>query len=403
MEKFLKTVTDKLKSVDIKKLTAKIKRIHINPVELSAIAIVLVLSCIVIVPSLVKCVVNKNRSDCSKHMYAMLSILSNELTEEQTQDGAYWHDTIKNGNYQKLIMSLSDKAKNSKFPSSDYYIQTGDETLYMMCKKHKDMSEHSIRFSRMRNVSVEIAEKPLISGQIVYLAVNGPDTYYQGDSLDARIPEKTVFSGRDVDKAIQNLKVYAVYAGGVREEVPRERYTITTDRLDMNKSGQTHLIIKYNSTSFWDNSAYVPFVIDVIGNDDIAPLIVDGGTNGKFELASWDWFDYVTEAAAEPEGKDFGASIVRYNGQYYYFPEGMRIVNSNKNNSPLKYALDTSDAAKPAYSIVFDRRSVITNDSDNVHKGSVKIENDLVYIWNDTPLREVGNGWIRVYCELRKY
>lgn len=403
MEKFLKTVTEKLKSIDIKKLVEKIKKIRINPVELSAVAIVLVLSCIVIVPSLVQCVINKNRSDCSKHMYVMLSILSDELEKEQTQNGSYWHDTIKNGNYQKLIMSLNDKSKNNKFPASDYYIQTGDETLSLMCKKHKDMSEHSIRFSKMRNVSVEVAEKPLISGQIAYLAVNGPDTYYQGDILDIQNPKKMVFIGREVDKAIQNLKVYAVYAGGVREEIPRERYTITTDKLDMNKSGQTHLIIKYNSTSFWDNSAYVPFVIDVIGNDDLAPLIIDGGTSGKFELASWDWFDYVAEAAAEPEGKVFGASIVRYNGQYYYFPEGMQIINSNKNNAPSKYALDTSDPKKPAYSIEFDRRSVIANDSDSIHEGSVKIENDLVYIWNDTPLTEVGSGWIRVYCELRKY
>lgn len=402
MEKFLKTVTKKLKFVSTKFISV-IKKIRINPVELSAVLIVLVLSCIIIVPSLVRCVINKNKSDCSEHMYIMLGILSNELEREQTEGGSYWHDTIKNGNYQKLIMSLNDKTKNSKFPASDYYIQTGSETLSIQCKKHKDMSDHSIRFSTMRNVSVEVAEKPLISGQIAYLAVSGPDTYYEGDSLDAQNPKKMIFSGREVDKAIQNLKVYAVYAGGVREEIPRERYTITTDKLDMSKAGQTHLIIKYNSTSFWDNSAYVPFVIDVIGNDDIAPLIIDGGTAGKFELASWDWFDYVTESAAEPEGKDFGASIVRYNGQYYYYPEGMRIVNSNKNNSPDKYALNVTDPTKPAYKIVFDRRSVITNDSDSIHEGSVKIENDLVYIWNDTPLTEVDKGWIRVYCELRKY
>lgn len=391
-----------LKSVDIKKLLNKVKKIRINPVELSAIAIVLILSCIVIVPSLTRCVTNKKRSDCSKHMYTMLSILSNELEREQLQGGAYWHDTIKNGNYQKLIASLSDKTKNKSFPSTDYYMQTGDETLAIYCKKHKDMSEHSIRFSTMRNVSIELAQKQPISEKIVYLAVSGPDTYYQGDILDPQHPTKMVFSGREIDKAIQNLKVFAVYAGGVREEIPREKYTITTDRLDMNKAGQTHLIITYNSTSVWDNSAYVPYVIDVIGKDDIAPLIIDGGNSGKFELAAWDWSDYVTEAAAEPDGKDFGASIVRYDGKYYYFPEGMRIINSNKNNTPHKYALDTADPTKTAYSILFGN-AVTDPDATTVKEGNVKIENDLVYIWNDTPLREVTNGWIRVYCELRKY
>lgn len=407
MKKLLKTVTNKIKEVDVKKQlqksVSKIRKIRINPAELSAIAIVLVLSCIVIVPSLVKCVINRNAAHCSHHIDVMLGILSNELEREQTQGGTYWHDTIKNGNYQKLVSSLNDKTKDHTFSPSDYYIQTGDETIFIMCKKHKDQTEHSIHFSRMRNVEVELAEKPYIGGQIAYITVSGPDTYYQGDILDPKRPKKTVFSGREADKAIQNLKVYAVYIGGFREELPRGQYTIMTDRLNMNKSGQTHLIVKYNSASLWDNSVYAPFVIDVIGTEDVAPLIVDGGNAGKFELAAWDWADYVAEASAEPEGKDFGASIVRYNGQYYYFPEGMRIVNSNRNNSPHKSALDTADPSKPAYSIAFDRTSVITNSSAEPHKGSVKIENELVYIWNDTPLREVSDGWTRVYCELRKY
>lgn len=403
MEKILKAFTEKLKAIDIKKAAAKLKQILCHPVELSAIAIVLVLSGIIIVPSLVKCAINKNTANCSYHINVMLGVLSDELEKEQAGGGIYWHDMIKNGNYQKLVMSLSDKVKDKKFPPSDYYIQTGNETLSIMCKKHNDMSEHSIRFSTMRNVSVEIAETPQISGDVVYLSVKGPDTYYQGEALDSQNPKKMVFTGMEVDKAIQNLKVYAIYAGGVSEELSREQYTITANRIDMNKPGQTHLIVKYNSNSLWDSGAYTPFVIDVIGDDDIAPLIIDGGTAGKFELSSWDWTDYVAEAAQEAEGKVFGASIVRYNGQYYYFPEGMRIMNSNRNNSPHKYALDTVDPTKPAYSIAFDRSSVITNSNDSIHKGSVKIENDLVFIWNDTPLREVGNEWIRVYCELRKY
>ena len=172
----------------------------------------------------------------------------------------------------------------------------------------------------------------------------------------------------------------------------------------MKKSGQTHLTVKSNSSSLWDNSAYAQFVIDVVGDDDIAPLIVDSGTNGRFELASWEWNDFVTEAAQEGGKKSFGASIIRYNGNYYYYPDGLTIVNDNKNNDMFKFALDVDDETKPAYYIQFDTSSVVINDNDSkIHNGSVKIENDLIYIWQEKSSKELDTGWIRVYCDLKKY
>ena len=227
---------------------------------------------------------------------------------------------------------------------------------------------------------------------------------YIDDMLDENNPTKMVFIGREVDKVIKNLTVTAVYAGGAREELPRSKYTVTADKLNMKKSGQTHLTVKSNSSSLWDNSAYAQFVIDVVGDDDIAPLIVDSGTNGRFELASWEWNDFVTEAAQEEGKKSFGASIIRYNGNYYYYPDGLTIVNDNKNNNMFKFALDVDDETKPAYYIQFDTSSVVINDNDSkIHNGSVKIENDLIYIWQEKSSKELDTGWIRVYCDLKKY
>ena len=403
-----------LKKINLQKIKKKLGNIFssigskfkkIKPVEFGVGAVVIVLSCVVIVPSLVQCVINRNKAKCSAHMSIMLNMLSDELTDEMKTGETYWHDLIQNGNYQKLISSLNEKTGLSKkYPSTNYYIRTGEEKLALMCKKHKDISDKEIKFALMKDVSVEVAEKPQIGEKIAYLTVSGPDTYYEDDMLDENNPTKMVFIGREVDKVIKNLTVTAVYAGGAREELPRSKYTVTADKLNMKKSGQTHLTVKSNSSSLWDNSAYAQFVIDVVGDDDIAPLIVDSGTNGRFELASWEWNDFVTEAAQEDGKKSFGASIIRYNGNYYYYPDGLTIVNDNKNNDMFKFALDVDDETKPAYYIQFDTSSVVINDNDSkIHNGSVKIENDLIYIWQEKSSKELDTGWIRVYCDLKKY
>lgn len=392
--------------MNIKNFKQKISKIKIKPVDIVVLLIVLGLSSLVIVPSLVQCVENRNMAKCKNHMGAMVEILSNEIGEETQNGETYWRDLIKNGNYQKLVASLNDKTSNkNKFPDLNYYIKADGEKITLLCKKHKTITDKTVKFSLMQDVSVEVAEQKQIGEEILYLRVSGQDTYYQNDTLDNNNHEKMVFKGREVDDVINNLTVTAVYAGGASEELPRSRYTVMTKTLNMSKSGQTQLIIKSSTTSVWDNSAYAPFIIDVIGEDDIAPLVVDGELNGRFKLASWEWSDYVVEAAVESVGKEFGASIIQYNGSYYYYPDGMKIVNSNKNNSPFKFALDITDEDKPAYYIKFDTNSVILNkdEEEDVHNGSVKVEKDLIYIWQEQKSKELDKGWIRVYCELKKY
>lgn len=396
-----------MKKINFKRIVNGIKKAikKIKPTELCTVLIVLMLSCIIIVPSLVQCVFNRNKAKCASHISSMLNILSTELTAEMQSGETYYHDLIKNGNYQKLVSALNSKTgQGKKFPSLNYYVRTGDERLTIMCKKHKDIVDKTIKFSLMKDVVVEIAEKPQMTEKLLYLSISGPDTYYQGDRLDGKNPKKMVFKGREADKVINNLTVTAVYAGGARKEIPRSKYTVTAEKLNMNKAGQARLTVKLNSSSLWDNSAYGYFTIDIIGEDDVAPLIIDGDAKGRFELASWEWNDFVEEASEEDEKKTFGASIIRYNGSYYYYPDGLTIVNNNKNNNMFKFALDVDDEEKTAYYIEFDPSAVVINENDKkIHNGSVKIENDLVYIWQEQSSKELEKGWIRVYCDLKKY
>lgn len=367
---------------------------------------VILLSCLVIIPSLVRCAQNRAKAACEHHMYVMLGVIGDMFEYENENGGTYWRDLIINGNYQKLLRNVNVKTGESGiFPSTDYYIRAGEDKLTIICKKHKDISEKEINLSAIHNADVNVTEKPMISEMIAYLVVTGPDTYYQYDSLDEVYHDKMIFHGSEIDDVLQNISVQAVYVGGYSEQLPRGSYTVTAEELDMTKTGQTRLMVKSTATSVWDNSVYAPFVIDIVGGEDVAPLIVDAGINGRYELAQWEWRDFVEEASAMGYDEVFGASIIRVGGKYYYYPDGLKIVNQNPNTDPINYALDTEDETKPAYYIEIDTNSVIRNSFDErkIHEGSIKADNSLIYIWQDNPSKELPAGWIRVYCELNKY
>lgn len=133
-------------------------------------------------------------------------------------------------------------------------------------------------------------------------------------------------------------------------------------------------------------------------------IIIDAGVLGKYCLAAWAWEDYVKEAnEAEENDKSFSASIVLFDGVYYYYPDGFRIRKGAANNTPFKYAEDTESPRKSAYYIPFDTSSVTIGrfSSDN-HDGSVMIDGDEIYIWQSKSSKDFGKGWIRVYCEHKK-
>ena len=386
----------------INKIISEIKNIKIKPADITVTAVVLLLVCLVIVPSIVRCVMNRHISECEDHMGRIIKVLSTELQKEAEEGNSYLHDMITNGNYRKLINNINYKTGESEeYPSSDYYVRTGDEVLYITCVKHKDAALKELRFSVTKNLKADIAQIPDVSDRIAYLSVSGPDMYYVQDSEDGA----NQLTDKEMDEIIRGLKVSAVYVGGKKTELNNSQYSVTTQDSDKAYPGQLSLMIKADPTSLWDNSAYTTFVINVTDKDDDMPLIVDGGNNGKYELAGWDWDDFVYESSMEDKGKAFGASIVRYDGDYYYYPNGMRIINKMKNDSPFEFAFDVDDESKIAYSIRFDTDSVILADSDadKIHNGSLKVENEIVYIWQDEPSKELPAGWIRIYCDLKKY
>lgn len=141
--------------------------------------------------------------------------------------------------------------------------------------------------------------------------------------------------------------------------------------------------------------------IKTLGND---ALIIDAGISGKYCLAAWSWNDYVEETkTAEGSDKVFGASIILYDGSYYYYPDGFRIRKNAENTNPFKYAEDLEDKNEGAYCIPFDTKSVSSGRfSPDNHEGSLMIEEGMVYIWQAQPSRELSKGWIRVYCEYKK-
>ena len=196
-----------------------------------------------------------------------------------------------------------------------------------------------------------------------------------------------------------------MYPGGYTETPARNQFTVTAKKLDMSKTGDVKLMISYRYPSIWQGFLTAPFIISVLGDEDATPLLIDCGINGRYELAQWDWHDFVEEARSEGEGKDFDASIVRFNGRYYYYPDGFKIVSHEQNNTPLQFAKDIEDESRAAYYIPFDTDSLILNSGDEVkaHNGSVKAEDGFIYIYQEQPSKELPEGWIRVYCDLKKY
>lgn len=382
----------------------KLKKI--KAADIAVVVGVAVMSGIIIIPSIIQCGENRAKSECLSHMYRMIMALSDGLEEEAEAGGTYLQDMITNGNYRNLLTVLNEKTGEAdKHPDSDYYIRMTNDRLEIICKKHRDISARELVLSSIKNVNIDISEKTVTGDDILYITVGGPDAYYQDEALDASQPDKMVFTGEEIDSVIGNLNITAVYTGGYTAELPRDSYTVSARSLDMTRPGRTKLIIKTNSNSIWDSSAYASFVLNIIGKDDIAPLIVDAGINGKYELAAWDWQDFVKEASAESGGKSFGASIIRVSDKYYYYPDGLHIINSMPNTTPFEYAYDTDGSTNPAYCIMFDAESVILNSSDagKIHNGSLKAENDRVYIWQDEASKELAPGWIMVYCDIKKY
>lgn len=365
--------------------------------------IVLVIAGFAFIPSISKSIDNGSQKKCNSTSQLLLNTLSDKLNG--TEENKLWYDLCYEQNSNRLLASLKEASGDEDLDISDYYVKFSASSVTILCKKHTDMLDKTLTIPDNLITDNEEYVKPA-SDIVVSITASGRDTYFQNSSLDKTDKEKKVFTNSDdTNELFPEIYVTAHFAGGGKRRLDKSEYKILVGELDMSKPQKTVLKIIYTKTA-WPNDIFTNFNIDIIKNNSRPPLIVDGGNDGRYELAAWDWTNYVADAVGSPDGyMGFGASIVYFEGSYYYYPDGFIILSNNKNNGSLLGALNIDDTKKTAYCIEFDLDSPVYSNSiaqTIVHNGSLRLDNGLVYIWQDKPSKELDRGWIRVYCEMEQ-
>lgn len=366
-------------------------------------ALAVAIACFAFVPSISRSISNGRQKVCYTNSYRLLNLLDAKMNG--TEDNKVWYDLYEERNSNKLLSALKKELGDDSVDISDYYIKFGDGTVTILCKRHPETLDVTMTVPDNLIYTEEEYNAPQ-SDVILYITASGQDTYFQNSIMDKSNPAKRVFTNADNTNAIfPNINVVAHFAGGGSRILNSDEYKIQVGTLDMTKTGKRTLRIVYKGRR-WPEDIFTAFEIDIVENDVRDPLIVDGGNLGKYELASWIWTDYVTDALDAPGSyMNFDASIVYDDETYYYFPDGFTILKENKDNGSIAGALDTNDHTKQAYSIIFDLDTPVytQNVAQTIaHNGYLKLEDGLVYIWQDSPSKELDRGWIRVYCDMVK-
>lgn len=157
---------------------------------------------------------------------------------------------------------------------------------------------------------------------------------------------------------------------------------------------------KYFGTLGWNSNADRKIAdVTTLGGSS---FIIDAGADGRYCVSAWSWTDYVAGATAE-DGKVYGASVIYYDGVYYYYPEGFKVRNYAANSSPFRYAVDPDSEYQAAYCIPIDLSSLVSGRfSSDSHEGSLMVEDGNIYIWQTRPSKSFGKGWIKIECESKK-
>ncbi|MCH5154959.1 MAG: hypothetical protein J1F71_07085 [Clostridiales bacterium] len=373
-----------------------------NMAGVAAIALVTVTAGTIIVPPILRCANNNSEMNCRSHIFELNVALEKMLKAEVEEGGDYIQRMIEEGNSGAVINRISGiTSDNDKFNASDYYFTRSSDRVEIRCRKHEKATGFGTILSSIPNIRTNFTDFA-DEEKIVLLTAKGPNKYNINDVLDASDTAKRIFRGDEINKLINNLTVTAHYMDGSSKTLGRGDYTVTCGVLDMGIAGKNVLTVRTKSKSLWNDAAYTRFILYVIDKNDIGPLIIEVQNVGKYELAAWEWKDFVAEAE-EIGGETFGASIVLWDGKYYYYPDGFTIEAGKPNTDPFVYAYDTDSSEKGAYCIEFDTDSIIVDKNDKPHNGSVRAEKDLIYIWQEKPSKELPAGWIRVYCDLQKY
>ena len=365
------------------------------------ILIVVIIIGFAFVPSIVRSVHNGNEDECYRNSYRLLNVLTERMNG--TEENKIWYDLVAERNSNKLLNALN-KELDKSVDLSNYYAKFANGTVSILCTKHPTVLDVTMKVPDNLIAKEEEYIEPK-SDIIMGITASGKDMYFANSILDKNNPEKMIFTNSDDTNALfGNIIVTAHFMGGGKRVLNRDEYKIKVGELDMTKAGKRTLKIEY-SNQVWPKNLFEAFEIYVIANDQREPLIVDGGVEGKYELASWVWTDFVADALdVSGNYMEFGASIVFYDGNYYYYPDGFAILKDNEDNGSIKGARDKANHKKQAYYIVFDTSKVLTKNmaQTKTHNGSLKVDDGLVYIWQEQPSKEQPKGWIRVYCDMKR-
>ncbi len=365
--------------------------------------IVLIIIGVACVPSIVRSIENGYAKKCYKNAFRLLNVLEENLNSDEVNQT--WYELIAEGNSVKLLGALKEELGDDSIDVSNYYVKFGNESVSILCKKHPEMQD--VTKSIPNNlVTYDVEFEPPQSDIITRIYATGKDLYFQNVGLDRSDPTKLKFSNSDdMSGLFKDIRVVAEFAGGGARYLRADEYNILVGNLDFAKTGVKPLRIVYTGRVFPSN-LMTTFNILVIKNSTRQQLVVDCYGYGRYELASWDWTNYVSDALdANGDYMEFDASIVCDDGSFYYFPDGFVIEKTNRANKSIDGALDIDDKTKKAYRIRFDLNDDVLTDkmqTEIVHEGCLKFDDGNFYIWQEHKSKEAPEGWLRVYCELRR-
>ncbi len=354
---------------------------------------------------------NAKASECSQNMAMISNSLNTELNDENIAFD--WKDVLYQTRSQRILDEVKNYSSNEHLKTldtSEYYFKNNGKTITLICRYHEDNEPVDIEIPKkhqqeINKASGSGASKTDLASSIT---VTGIRTYMKDEQLDAKNPDKMKFTSKDDLKSIfSDIKVNLQYIGGKTITLDKNSYKLTTEGFDMSKAGTKKITVVYTTNNDWENTLHGSFTFEVMENSQSPEFIVDFGKKGSFRLASWDWSDYVRDAMrGDGEEMYFDASIVHFNGKYLYYPDGFVISKLRDNTNPVTSAADCDNKSYSAYFIKFDKNTIIENEETQKQKirdGVLRMdENNNVYIWQVEPSKEVGAGWLRVYCDMEK-
>lgn len=381
----------------------KIKNL-IGEIAVCVIAAAILLT--VLIPTIAQSVKNGGEHKSRQTMSYIKDTLAEELNNKQNTEN--WEKLLNDKSSSKIIAELkksmkADKAE--KIADGEYFIKYEDGKLFICSAVYPEIDDISLSLPEGYSIS-SFSEK---GEPISFLKVSGFRTYLQGESINPDKPEQMQFSDEDDLKNIfSDMTVTAINMGGGSTPVSRDKYTILTDGFDMSKPGTKALRVEYKNDNILNHTVYAEFSFYVMQKTECKPLVINFGKNGSYELAAWDWSDYVAEASqSDGSSKNFDASIVHFDDKYYYYPDGFNIDKRRDNSNPETSAANIDDPTAAAYRIEFKPNIIISskedeNEMDKATDGALMLEEEQAYIWQSVPSKELDSGWIRVFCEMKK-